>query len=110
MQKTVAKTTASTVTIYTQIMPKLMAEQNSARNLLIASNAPDNPNTQNICQLTLRSHELEMTYLTLFDLDNGLTGAEFSLCDNKHSVSVCIQPNTPLKFCLMMRAFTLHHY
>jgi len=62
-----------------------MAEQNSARNLLIASNAPDNPNTQNICQLTLRSHELEMTYLTLFDLDNGLTGAEFSLCDNKHT-------------------------
>lgn len=85
MQKTVAKTTASAVTIYTQIMPKLMAEQNSARNLLIASNAPDNPNTQNICQLTLRSHESEMTYLTLFDLDNGLTGAEFSLCDNKHT-------------------------
>ncbi|WP_367298854.1 heparinase II/III family protein [Hafnia alvei] len=82
MQKTLARTTSSTVAIYTQIMPQLTTEQPSERNLLIASSAPDNPNTQHISQLTLRSHESEITYLTLFDLANCLTGAEFSLCDN----------------------------
>lgn len=77
LQRTQVTTSTNPVSIYSQII----SEQNEENNLLIASSAPDNPYTQSISQLTLRSHDADITCLTLFDLNNRLTGLRFLLQD-----------------------------